>query len=112
MYDFLNRHKRAVQIVLALIMLPFMFFGVDFYFRGGASDDVVATVGSQKITRNEFDNALREQGDRMRNAMGGRGYDPPLLLTPTPRLRARVAPRSGGAPRTTATGRPRPRTRP
>lgn len=82
MYDFLNRHKRAVQIVLALVMLPFMFFGVDFYFRGNAGDDVVATVGSQKITRAEFDNALRDQGERMRNANGGRGFDPAVLDNP------------------------------
>jgi len=82
MYDFLNRHKRGVQIVLALIMLPFMFFGVDFYFRGNTGDDVVATVGSQKITRGEFDNALRDQGERMRTAMGGRGYDPAVLDNP------------------------------
>ena len=86
MYDFLDRHKRAVQIMLAMVALPFAFFGVDFYFRGGASDDVVATVGSQKITRIEFDNALREQGDRMRNAMGGRGYDPALLDNPEVRF--------------------------
>ena len=78
MYDFLDKHKRAVQIVLALIALPFAFFGVDFYFRGGDRESVVATVGGQKITRAEFEQSLREQGDRMRAQMG-RGFDPSLL---------------------------------
>jgi peptidyl-prolyl cis-trans isomerase D len=86
MYDFLDRHKRAVQVMLGMVALPFAFFGVDFYFRGGGADDVVATVGSQKIMRAEFDNALREQGERMRNAMGGRGYDPALLDNPEVRF--------------------------
>jgi peptidyl-prolyl cis-trans isomerase D len=81
MYDFLDKHKRAVQVVLAMIALPFAFFGVDWYFRGGGGDDVVATVSGQKITRNEFDNALREQGDRMRQSMG-RSFEPALLDNP------------------------------
>lgn len=28
MFDAVHKHKRAVQIVLALITLPFLFFGV------------------------------------------------------------------------------------
>ncbi|HVJ75453.1 MAG TPA: SurA N-terminal domain-containing protein [Casimicrobiaceae bacterium] len=81
MYDFLDKHKRAVQVVLAMIMLPFAFFGVDWYFRGAAGDETVATVSGQKITRQEFENALREQSDRMRQTMG-RGFDPALLDNP------------------------------
>ena len=85
MYDFIHKHKRAVQVLLALFMLPFLFFGVDFYFRGGAGDEAVATVGSQKVTRQEFDAALREHGDRMRQAMG-RGFDAALLDNPEVRF--------------------------
>lgn len=81
MYDFLNRHKRAVQVVLAMITLPFMFFGVDYYFRGNRGEDTVATVDGAKITTRDFDNALREQGDRLRQQMG-KGYDSSLLDHP------------------------------
>ncbi len=78
MYDFLDKHKRAVQIVLAMVMLPFMFFGVDYYFSGGGADEAVATVGGEKITRREFDEALRDQGERLRQSMG-RNFDPAML---------------------------------
>jgi len=81
MYDFLDKHKRAVQIVLALIMLPFMLVGVDWYFRGGGKDEPVATVGGEKITRQEFDQALRDQSERLRQTMG-RNFDPAMLDNP------------------------------
>ena len=46
MYDFVHRHKRALEIVLVvLIVPPFALFGVDWYFRGGDSPDQVASVG-------------------------------------------------------------------
>jgi peptidyl-prolyl cis-trans isomerase D len=81
MYDFIEKHKRAVQIVLAMIMLPFMLVGVDFYFRGGGSNEAVATVGGEKVTREQFDQALREQGDRLRQSMG-RSFDAAMLDNP------------------------------
>jgi len=81
MYDFLSKHKRAVQVVLALITLPFMFFGVDYYFRGGGVEGTVATVDGVKITRREFEDALREHADRLRQQMG-KSYDSALLDHP------------------------------
>jgi peptidyl-prolyl cis-trans isomerase D len=36
MFDLVSKHKRIAQIILALIMVPFAFFGVDFYFRGNS----------------------------------------------------------------------------
>ena len=35
MYDLLHKHKHVAQGILALITLPFAFFGVDFYFNRG-----------------------------------------------------------------------------
>lgn len=86
MFDFVTHHKRIVQVVLALIMLPFAFFGVDYYFRSGdprASD--VAMVGDQAVTQFEFDQALREQQDRMRQQLG-RNFDPSLFESREVRL--------------------------
>ncbi|MBK6600610.1 MAG: SurA N-terminal domain-containing protein [Betaproteobacteria bacterium] len=79
MFDFVSNHKRIVQVVLALIALPFAFFGVDYYFRSGdARATDVAKVGDQAITLADFDQALREQQDRMRQQLG-RNFDPAMF---------------------------------
>ena len=84
MYDLIYKHKRIVQLILALITLPFAFFGVDYYFRRSAGPETLATVGGDKVTQGEFDEALRDQQDRMRQALG-RNYDPALFDTPDAR---------------------------
>ena len=81
MFDLLHNHKRLTQLILALITLPFAFFGVDYYFRSGSSDQTVATVGKNKISQADFDDALREQQQRMRQALAN-NYDPALLDRP------------------------------
>ena len=81
MFDFVYKQKRLVQAVLALITLPFAFFGVDYYFRGTASAGEVARVGGDKITQTEFANAIRDQQDRMRQSLGA-NYDPAVFDNP------------------------------
>jgi len=71
MFDLLHKHKTVAQVILALITLPFAFFGVDFYFNRGDSAQSVATVDGKKISQAEFDDVLREQQQRMRQALGG-----------------------------------------
>ena len=44
MFDLLHKHKHVAQGILALIALPFAFFGVDFYFNRGDGAKSVATV--------------------------------------------------------------------
>ncbi|MBX9848804.1 MAG: SurA N-terminal domain-containing protein [Rhodocyclaceae bacterium] len=70
MFDSVRNNKRLVQIFLLLITLPFAFWGVESYISDASGTDEVATVGNNKITQQQFQQALREQGDRMRNAMG------------------------------------------
>ena len=81
MYDLVYKHKHIAQGILALITLPFAFFGVDYYFRGTASAGEVARVGSDKITQADFANAIREQQDRMRQSLGA-NYDPAVFDNP------------------------------
>ena len=81
MFDLLHKHKHVAQGILALITLPFAFFGVDFYFNRGDSVQTVATVGGNKISQAEFDDALREQQQRMRQALGG-NFDPAMFDNP------------------------------
>jgi peptidyl-prolyl cis-trans isomerase D len=81
MFDFIGKHKRVVQVILALITLPFAFFGVDYYFRQGGGAPDVATVGGVKITQTEFDNAIGDQQERMRQQLGA-SYDPAMFDNP------------------------------
>lgn len=65
MFDIVTKNKRLVQIVLAIIILPFAFFGLDFYFRDGGGGSGVATVGKRQISEQEFGIALRTAQDNM-----------------------------------------------
>lgn len=81
MFDLVNKHRKFVQILLALITLPFAFWGIDSYFRDAASTDEVARVGSSKITLQQLDNAMRERADQVR-ARQGSALDPKLFESP------------------------------
>lgn len=83
MFDFVHENKRWVQIVLALIILPFAFWGIDSYRTGGGGEPL-ASVNGEKIGPQEFDNALRQQQNRMREAMGDK-YDQALFDRPETR---------------------------
>ena len=81
MLDIIRNNKKITQGFLALITLPFAFWGVDSYVRNADVGAGVATVGGSKITRQELQSALREQQDRMRAQLGGK-LDPALFETP------------------------------
>ena len=80
MFNFVQQKKRLVQIVLALIILPFAFWGMDSY-QNSDGGEALATVDGEKIGQQEFDNALREQQDRMREMLGD-NYDPAMFDQP------------------------------
>ena len=81
MFDLVAKHKRIAQVILFLIMIPFAFFGVDYYFTGGGQEGSVATVGGENITQNDFAEAVREQTEQMRRQMG-RNFDPRMFDNP------------------------------
>jgi len=81
MFDFVREKKRLVQIVLAIIILPFAFWGVDSYTRSDNSAEVAATVNGAKITQQELGNALRQQQDRLRQQLGD-NFDQAMLDSP------------------------------
>jgi peptidyl-prolyl cis-trans isomerase D len=85
MFNIVERHKRVVQIILALITLPFAFFGVDYYFRQGGTAFDVATVAGEKITQQQFNQALTEQQERTRAQLGA-SYDPAMFDNPEVRF--------------------------
>src|SRR3970040_2756903 len=73
MFDFVHEKKRLVQVVLALIMLPFALWGVDSY-RNSGGPEPLATVNEEKIGQQEFENALDQQRQRIRE-MAGANFD-------------------------------------
>ena len=79
MFDAVRNNKKIVQVFLVLIALPFAFFGVESFRDGGAGVDV-AKVGEIKISQQEFQQAVREQQDRLRAQLGE--LDPKVLDNP------------------------------
>ncbi len=80
MFDLVRNNKRLVQILLALITLPFAFWGIESYQRNSSTAQDLAEVGGQKITLQEFAQAQRDQQERLRSLLG-RNFDPSLLDT-------------------------------
>jgi len=70
MLEAVRKNKRIAQVILAIIIIPFAFFGMDSYFSDGPAGAEVASVGGTKISAAEFDRALRDQQDRLRESMG------------------------------------------
>jgi peptidyl-prolyl cis-trans isomerase D len=81
MFDFVTQHKKLIQVVLFVIFLPFAFFGIDTYFRGGGVGQAVARVGDYSISQEEFSRALRERQEALQRMTQGR-VDPAMLDNP------------------------------
>ena len=71
MFEAVRNNKRIAQIILAILIIPFAFFGMDAYFSESATGNEVAQVGGTGISAYDFDQALREQQDRLRANAGG-----------------------------------------
>ena len=85
MFDFVNKHKRLLQVILGLMIVPpFAFWGIQWTQRGIGAAGEVAEVGGQKISEEEFSEALREQQDRLRGMLG-RNFDPAMFDSPAMR---------------------------
>lgn len=81
MLDIVRENKRVAQGILALITLPFAFWGVESYVSNVSIRSDVAQVAGTKITMPEFQRSLQEQQNRIRQAMGGR-VDAAMLESP------------------------------
>jgi peptidyl-prolyl cis-trans isomerase D len=71
MFEYIRKHQRLMQILLALIIVPsFVLVGVSSYDNRGDNAAGVATVAGKKITQQEWDEAQRRQIDQARAQMG------------------------------------------
>jgi peptidyl-prolyl cis-trans isomerase D len=84
MFDAVRNNKKIVQVFLALITLPFAFFGVESYVRNAGTGDAVARIGDVKISPQQYQQAMREQQERLRAQLGGQ-FDAKMLDTPEAR---------------------------
>lgn len=84
MFDAVRNNKRIVQIFLVAITLPFAFWGVESYVRNVGTGGDAASVGGSKISQQELAQALRDQQERMRGALG-REFNPAMFDTPEAR---------------------------
>lgn len=80
MFDFVHKNKKVVQILLFLVILPFAFWGVDSY-NNSSPGETLATVNGEKIGQQEFDQAWRQQQNKMREMLGT-GYDQAMFDRP------------------------------
>ncbi|MDR1935312.1 MAG: SurA N-terminal domain-containing protein, partial [Candidatus Accumulibacter sp.] len=84
MFDAVRNNKRIVQIFLAVIALPFAFLGVDYMQNRGAGSDL-ASVGDSKISYLQFEQALRERQDQLRQSTG-EAFNLEMMNSPQVRL--------------------------
>ncbi|MCH8618955.1 SurA N-terminal domain-containing protein [Undibacterium sp. TS12] len=85
MFEFIRTHQRLMQILLAVLILPsFVLFGNTDALRNIGKEAGIATVNGAPISQAEFDLALRDQLDRMRQAYGPQ-FDAKMLNTPEER---------------------------
>lgn len=84
MFDFVHKKKTIVQIVLFIAVLPFMFWGVQSY-RSDSDAGYIAKVNDEEIGRREYEQALRNQQENLRNILGD-NFDSTLLDNPQIRL--------------------------
>jgi peptidyl-prolyl cis-trans isomerase D len=68
----------VAKAVLVFITVPFALWGVESYIRTPAGQDTVATVEKEKITTQEFQQAVRNQLDQFRQQFGG-NIDPSIM---------------------------------
>ena len=65
-------------IILGIIIVSFAVTGMNYYFSASGKAPVVATIDGQKIFVPEFERALQDQQERIRNMLGPKA-DPNLL---------------------------------
>ncbi|MFT4067593.1 SurA N-terminal domain-containing protein [Paraburkholderia sp.] len=82
MLDFFRNHQRLMMFMLILVILPGLgFVGIQ-GFRGFFDESAnVASVNGHKITRAEYDDAMRQQLDRARQMLGAQ-FDMKTFDTP------------------------------
>ena len=70
MFNFVHKHKQIIQLILAVMFIPFMFSGVSNLTTMDFNGDVVAKIGKQSITKAAFEQGFNQYKDKVRAQMG------------------------------------------
>ena len=82
MFDFIRSHRRWMQFILLLLIVPsFVFFGVQGYSSFMSTEPELATVADQPIRLGEFNQARTAQLEQYRNMLGAQ-FDAAAFDTP------------------------------
>jgi len=72
MFEFIQRNKKIMQILLIILIFPsFVLFGVDGYQRFNENNAVAARIDGREISVAEWEQAHKNEVDRMRASMPG-----------------------------------------
>lgn len=81
MFEYVRTHQRLMQFILLLFIVPsFALVGISSYVRGNSDSDV-AKVAGESISQQEFDDALRDRINQMRQRFGDK-FDEAMFNTP------------------------------
>lgn len=85
MFDSIRSHRRWLMLFMLVLIFPsFVFFGIQGYNSFIGTEGALAKVAGTPISQQEFDAALRDRGERLRQALGA-NFDPKLLESPEAR---------------------------
>jgi peptidyl-prolyl cis-trans isomerase D len=85
MFDSIRSHRRWLMFFMLVLIFPsFVFFGIQGYNRFIEQEGGLATVDGATVTQQEFDAALRDRVERLRQTLGA-NFDPKILETPEAR---------------------------
>ncbi|WP_397473153.1 SurA N-terminal domain-containing protein [Pusillimonas sp.] len=81
MFEFIRTHQRLMQLILLVLIFPsFALIGVSGYNTYVSGDHDLVEIGDTAITQQEFDEARRNQLQRLQANAGG-AFDPAVLDT-------------------------------
>lgn len=81
MFEFIRTHQRLMQLILLVLIFPsFALIGVSGYNTYVSGDHDLVEIGDTAITQQEFDEARRNQLQRLQANAGG-AFDPSILDT-------------------------------
>jgi peptidyl-prolyl cis-trans isomerase D len=82
MFEYIRTHRRAMLVLLLVLVVPaFAFFGLEGYTGFMSRDRTLAEVNGAPITQPEFDSVRRNQLEELRVAMGSQ-FDIEAIDTP------------------------------
>jgi len=82
MFDFIRNHRRWMQFILLMLIVPsFVFFGLEGYSSFMSSEPDIAEVDGKPITLGQFDVARRDRLEQYRQVLGNQ-FDPVAIDTP------------------------------